>query len=162
MKVGLPTSADLHWRFLGTMVGGDVVEKQEGSESMGLELWLQTGTTKHSLESISNSLMGTLSGTIPMERLTSSCFSLAPSSLKETTDLSTASKFTTKIKADTLVRNLRTKAMFGKPMVSEVNRRSFGMESFATEGPTLVINNKAAACLSIETLDRPQMAAPDS
>jgi hypothetical protein len=71
--------------------------------------------------------------------------------LKQADNLLTMSQVTTLIQANVLIGNVSRKTMKDKPSIKKIKGGSFVAETFAIQGPTIVISNQAVACLTIQT-----------
>jgi hypothetical protein len=129
-EVRLATKADLKGGSGTGTMDSYIVEAEVVMEGIRPESDRKIGTAKHGTKSIANGLMGTFTRTILVRRVGGSRFDAIASMFEEINHFTTATKITTKVKADIFVRRINRKTMEGKPAIQKVDGGSFGAKRF--------------------------------
>jgi hypothetical protein len=112
----------------------------------------KVGAAKHGMKSIANGLMGTFARAILVRRVGSSRFKAIAGILKEINHLTTATKITTKVKVDILVREINRETVECKPAIQKIDGGSLGTKRLTIESAAVMIRYQTVASLTIETL----------
>jgi hypothetical protein len=127
-------------------------------EGIRPEFGREIGATKHSANGITDGAVGTFTGTILMRGVGCSGFDSIARLFEQVNNIRTTTKLVTKIEAHVFVRNIRRKAVLGKPMVEEIDGRGFGAETFAVQRAAVVIDDETVASFAIEALEVMKMS----
>jgi hypothetical protein len=127
-------------------------------EGIRPEFGREIGATKHSANGITDGAVGTFTGTVLMRGVGCSGFDSIARLFEQVNNVRTTTKLATKIEAHVFVRNIRGKAVLGKPMVEEIDGRGFGAETFAVQRAAVVIDDETVASFAIEALEVMKMS----
>ena len=148
----LDLGADKERRVNIDAMRSDIVDLEKVKKGIRPIFWFKTSAMQHGTNGVTDGAVRTFTRTILMRRIRGCRFTFVPSLLKEFPYFLRSAKFTTKIKANIFVLDVRTKTMLSKPFIEICNRSFLGRKAATIEETTVVVNNKAIACFAMRRL----------
>jgi hypothetical protein len=128
----------------------EIVNPEEMMEGIRPKFVVQSSAGEHGAHGVTNSTMGSLNRTVLVRRVCSGHLDGITSIAEKLKNSSTIGKIAATIHANILVGNIARETLGSKEAIEELERRSLGDKSFATECTTMMISYEDVASLTMK------------